>query len=623
MAAIQILDPNTNEWFSFEPVTTWYDGTPMTPAKADGGIYIEYPASSGNYYKRVYTGPVNIKWFDVTGNNDPLDDAKIQKFIDTCNILKVKSLYIPEGKYLISSTKTFDFGFNLSSDIGVRELICEGEFISNVSSGTAIVIGSSSLNISNLKCTGLAITSTGNPPTPGVTGIEIKDVVSSFIEIKKVYGFETGIKLKSDFGNGGISYNQFYLNYLHDNTINLNFTASGAGYINENIFYGGSFNHTSGFPNIPTYNVKMDSGSINLFNNNRFICPSFEDNNATQAIAASITGVGNTIINPRMENPNNDNYKIIFDSNSYRCNLIGKGFGVKLASIQDDGNENSYETNTGTFLRTDTPYPENYKDYAVLTLQNATSSNNKTYRSLDATGNEVFNVNGLGMGYYSHSVYTNSGFRWATSDGNFNDRGLFFGNGDPTINPLAGSIYFNNTVGLNERTLWIKTDHTSTGWKAVTPYMKSLQADFQRSSISPVRVSVSDLKFDVIAGKSYKIELLSMIKTAALTTGASIGFILNSGTGTIMGYLEGQITNSPAATQLTAPIYSINNNSITPGSFMTTTGVGSTTIPVCISGLLTFKCLTSGEFQLQFGTEVSGSQATLLADSSLIVTELI
>ena len=61
MAAIQILDPNTNEWFSFEPVTTWYDGTPMTPAKADGGIYIEYPASSGNYYKRVYTGPERSK----------------------------------------------------------------------------------------------------------------------------------------------------------------------------------------------------------------------------------------------------------------------------------------------------------------------------------------------------------------------------------------------------------------------------------------------------------------------------------------------------------------------------------------------------------------------------------
>ena len=74
-----ILDSNTGEYFTYGKVTVFADGTVMSDGKCDGVIYRKVGAE---YFKRKFTGPVNILWFGaiIDGeDNRPL----IQKAIET------------------------------------------------------------------------------------------------------------------------------------------------------------------------------------------------------------------------------------------------------------------------------------------------------------------------------------------------------------------------------------------------------------------------------------------------------------------------------------------------------------------------------------------------------------
>lgn len=463
---VQLLITATNETLNYFQTNTYlHDGTHIDAATINGVDGILYKEYGGNTYVLedfMAGNPINIKRF---GKNS----AAIQKAINLSKKYQCTSLFIPDGKYTIDTTVTFNVLDNTHIKI-------EGELITSSNfTGTAIIIGVnysapnhgeiepnslSGLNIQGLNC------SKSNPHfnDTNLIGIKIMNVIFSTIEIKRVTGFDVGALFFSDNGNGGISYNSFHLNFFHDNVINLKFElANSAGYINENIFYGGSFNHTSDFPVSHTLNVFMEHNSSNgnPYNNNRFFYPSFEDNSVS-AIAAKITGDSNSIVGPRMENPKNTEYKIILDEYSAKCQVISKGFVLNQNSIIDLGKENSYETNTGNVLRSNSMNP-------VLTLQNQASSALKLYSGLDAstpTPHEVFYVTGEGKGFYGHSVYAEQGVRWSSSDGSKNDRGLFSGNGDPAVTANPGSLYVNNNG--SDKMLWVKTNGSgSTGWKPI------------------------------------------------------------------------------------------------------------------------------------------------------------
>lgn len=463
---IQLLNPATQETLNYFPTNNFlHNNTQIlnTINITDGVIYLEH---SGNYYvMEDFMGgnPINARRFG-TGTDRGYSSLAINKAIKLTKEYNCKSLYVPSGDYKISETIIID----VSDD---TTIIIDGQLMTvpDFTGTEGIVIqrlpfesiknSMSGLNIKGLNC------SAEKKDYSDPIGIKIADVIFSTIEIKRVTGFGIGTLLYSDNGNGGISYNSFYLNYFHNNTTNLKFEkADKSGYINENIFYGGSFNHTEDFPDGITYNIYMqhNSKNSNPYNNNRFFYPSFEDNHASKAFAAYISGDSNTIVGPRMENPKNSQYKIILSEYSIKCQILDKGFVLNENSIQDDGIENSYETNTGSFLRTNSANP-------VLTLQNGASSSLKLYSGLDAstpTPNEVFFVTGEGKGYYSHSIYIEQGIRWVTSDGSRNDRGLFSGSGDPTVNANPGSLYVNNNGG--NAMLWVKTSGGgSAGWKPV------------------------------------------------------------------------------------------------------------------------------------------------------------
>lgn len=142
------------------------------------------------------------------------------------------------------------------------------------------------------------------------------------------------------------------------------------------------------------------------------------------------------------------------------------------------------------------------------------------------------------------------------------------------------------------------------------------------SSTSTTRANVTGMSFSVTAGKKYLIKLIGHHQTATSTTGGSIGFVLTSGTGNIKGFITMAVSQSIIATDLTTTIRAINANNTTAGSFTTSTGVSAINSPHYFYGELLFDCLTSGVFQLQYGTEVASSTAQMNAGSCMIIETL-
>lgn len=136
------------------------------------------------------------------------------------------------------------------------------------------------------------------------------------------------------------------------------------------------------------------------------------------------------------------------------------------------------------------------------------------------------------------------------------------------------------------------------------------------------RLNIPLWSFPVKAGKLYKIKILGAYSTPVITTGGSLGVVLsNGGVGTIFGTIKMNIVHTAAATPEQV-ITAINTINTTARSFTTSTGVGTVNIPEGIEGELIFECTTAGTFNLQWGSEVAASAASLLKNSILEITEL-
>ena len=155
---------------------------------------------------------------------------------------------------------------------------------------------------------------------------------------------------------------------------------------------------------------------------------------------------------------------------------------------------------------------------------------------------------------------------------------------------------------------------------AVVKIVRKLSSNI--TSTSTTRTNITSFQFNCVAGKTYRIEIIGAYQTAATTTGGSMGFVLPTGAGTIKGFMEADIVQATVATGLKTSIRAINANNTTGGSFMTSTGVGFIDSDHSWYALVTFKCTTNGTFQVQWGSEVASSSATLMAGSVMIIEEI-
>ena len=140
---------------------------------------------------------------------------------------------------------------------------------------------------------------------------------------------------------------------------------------------------------------------------------------------------------------------------------------------------------------------------------------------------------------------------------------------------------------------------------------------------SATRTTLGNMVFPVIAGVTYHIRIIGGISSQALTTGASIGFVLTGGaSGLINGFLTIGISALASSSALTIPITTINTLNTQAGSFLTSTGVSAVNTPHNVESSLIFVCSSSGQFEMQFASEVANSVASLERFTTIIVDQL-
>ena len=199
--------------------------------------------------------------------------------------------------------------------------------------------------------------------------------------------------------------------------------------------------------------------------------------------------------------------------------------------------------------------------------------------------------------------------------------GTFSTNPANTPNADGDGTFTKKVVAKPDGTFGFATDVTPVLTITPTSITKiRLTSDFASSIVA--RANVPTFNFNVATGKFYKIKIIGAYSTAALTTGGSIGFVLSDGAvGSVFGSVKMNIahTNTAAPEQV---ITAIDSNSATVRSFATSTGVGTINIPEVIIGELIFECTANGVFNVQWASEIANSNAILLKNTILEITEI-
>jgi hypothetical protein len=131
------------------------------------------------------------------------------------------------------------------------------------------------------------------------------------------------------------------------------------------------------------------------------------------------------------------------------------------------------------------------------------------------------------------------------------------------------------------------------------------------SSVVVSRVLVTGWAITMTTGKNYLIEIIADYQTAATTTGGSLGFVMTTGSATVKGSVEGDISQALAGNGLKVPIYAISSSNTLAGSFFTSTGVTVINSPHGITSRIYVRCTVGGVFNVQWATEVAASAAQL------------
>lgn len=127
-----------------------------------------------------------------------------------------------------------------------------------------------------------------------VTGVRLERMTES------VFGLDVramGVGILGAPGENAVSYNHIYLGKILDNKVAIRIAPTGAGFFNENTFYGGNFSQSSGIYESGCMHIDIQHTGSNIPNNNRFIAPSLQG--APQVIRCD--GIENTIEHARFE----------------------------------------------------------------------------------------------------------------------------------------------------------------------------------------------------------------------------------------------------------------------------------------------------------------------------------
>lgn len=271
----------------------YWDSTSITTP--DGGSVIASTTTPTGRWIRVFSNfQISVKAFGATGNNATDDSAAINAASAYCATLvnnrpSSATLYFPPALGYVTSVK-----ISVKSYISVwmeSFLNLNDATFSNI----CLEIGESGIANNGLDCR-LNINNRIASPWGsflGCIGVNFINLNGSNVKIDHIQAFTIGCQLSSDVA---CNMNTFYLGSLIDNQRAFNFTSSGPGFVNENVFINGNYSCTSNTAVAP-YNSQSRWGVYALapgsMNQNVFYKPCFQlGASGLLANSANLTGVG-------------------------------------------------------------------------------------------------------------------------------------------------------------------------------------------------------------------------------------------------------------------------------------------------------------------------------------------
>lgn len=289
-----------------------------------------------DYFDGEYEDKKQVSWINNV-TNKPWVDIRAYGAIGetTDNTIAIQAaidslsagqwLLIPPGSFLFNTALDFD----PPDGCGI---LCMG-ILETAIGGAAFTIGKPDTARARYYIQNLKVNSSNVDHTAGRIGIKIQNLYQSYIDIRSVTGFETGVQVE---GSGGIgfSYNELHLGKLVDNKYTLKLTAKTNGWCNENNFYGGQFKWSSNYaPYTGWKHIWIDHYATHSLNSNRFYSPSLEAPSGTNVCwGIYCEGRWSYFHAPRYEM---GTAKLEFTANS-RYNVIFYGYNLgSYASIID------------------------------------------------------------------------------------------------------------------------------------------------------------------------------------------------------------------------------------------------------------------------------------------------
>lgn len=226
----------TGETSEYTSVKTFADGSPMSADKCDGIIYLQ---QGSTFYKKIFYGPANVKWFGAKGdgNINDLGTDDTQAVRTAINVLsriyKAQrmsggnlyggfTLYFPAGIYIVNDTFVLPDASAIVGDSYTNTVIHEKNprfvftNIRGFASNGVDILMSTDISIKNitLKQGGIELQGASNSEVEGVrimnlfgnrtdTGILVKLSVNLKLKDIKIFSSTgTGIIFEDTAGTG-------------------------------------------------------------------------------------------------------------------------------------------------------------------------------------------------------------------------------------------------------------------------------------------------------------------------------------------------------------------------------------------------------------------------------------
>lgn len=241
--------------------------------------------------------------------------AQLQAFLDA--IPERGTGYIPPGCYYIGSS-----GLKFAKNFAT--LLAWGVQFEYNGTGIALdLTAAGDARYDGLSVVGLSLWCKRSS-WDGSTGIRLTNCNKGTFQDVSCFFFTTGIQMRG-VGEGCV-YNHLMLRSMVDNKVGILIKPEGTGWVNENLFMGGSFSMSSGKPDYTgTYHVYMDFAGVgNRPNSNTFLKCSFESAGSNAVIPIYDQGAHDTVVGCRFEGVG----AITLGAHSYYFNGMGNYGGT-------------------------------------------------------------------------------------------------------------------------------------------------------------------------------------------------------------------------------------------------------------------------------------------------------